>query len=128
MGIVFTDLLMGIGLGMVVAVFIILKNNYQIPFKMQRENLEGKDEIKIHLSNDITFLNKASIQKALAQIPNDTHVVIDASQNHFIHHDVIEIIEDFEVSAKIRNIDVKVLELYNDIVEMPFEHYKLSDS
>ena len=128
LGIVFTDLLMGIGLGMVVAVFIILKNNYKIPFRMKRENLTGKDEIKIALSNDITFLNKASIQKALAEIPNDTHVVIDATNNHFIHHDVIEIIEDFEVNAKTRNIEVNILELYKDIIEEPFQHYKLSDT
>lgn len=126
-GIVFIDLLMGIALGMVVAVFIILKNNFKVPYKMQRKNLEGKDLIKIVLAEDVSFLNKASIQQALAEIPDNTHVEINAEKNHFIHHDVIEIIEDFKVSALNRNIEVKVIDLLKDVKEEPFEHYELSD-
>ncbi len=126
-GIVFTDLLMGIGLGMVVAIFIILRNNFKIPFKMQRENLEGKDNIKIILSEDVTFLNKASILKTLEQIPNNTFVEIDARNTKFIHPDVIEIIEDFEVNAAVRNINVKTINLYKDKQEMPIQHFKLAN-
>ena len=126
-GIVFTDLLMGIALGMVVAIFIILRNNFKVPYKMQSKNLVGKEEIRIVLSEDVTFLNKASILKSLAEIPDNTHVIIDATQNHFIHHDVIEIIENFEISAKIRNIKLEVIDLYNDVVEQPAQHYSLSE-
>ncbi len=128
LGIVFTDLLMGIGLGMVVAVFIILRNNYKIPYKMQKENLEGKDKIRIVLAEDVTFLNKASILKTLDQIPNNTMVEIDATNTHFIHHDVTEIIEDFEVNAKSRDIHVKTINLYKGKQEEPIPHFKLSDN
>jgi MFS superfamily sulfate permease-like transporter len=127
LGIVFTDLLIGIGLGMVVAVSIILYNNFRIPYKMNRENLEGKDNIKIVLSEDVSFINKASILKALAQIPNNTHVVIDATNTKFIHYDVIEIIEDFEVNAELRNITVKTINLYKDKQELPIQHFKLAN-
>ncbi len=127
LGIVFTDLLTGIGMGMVVAIFIVLRNNYKIPFKMQSENLEGKDKLKIILSEDVTFLNKASILKTLAQIPDNTLVEIDASQTKFIHFDVIEIIEDFKVNAESRNISVNTIELYDNKQEMPIQHFKLAN-
>ena len=126
-GIVFTDLLMGISLGMVVAVSVILYNNYKIPYKMRKENLEGKDKIKIVLSEDVTFLNKASILKTLEQIPDNSLVEIDASNTKFIHHDVIEIIEDFSVSAEFRNIVLKTINLYKDKQELPIQHFKLAN-
>ncbi len=127
LGIVFTDLLMGIFMGMIVAIFIILRNNFKVPFKMQKENLKGKDNIKIVLSEDVTFLNKASILKALDQIPNDTHVTIDATNTKFIHHDVVEIIEDFIISAKNRNIEVELINLYSDKQEQPSPRFKLAN-
>ncbi len=124
-GIVFTDLLMGIILGMVVAVSIILYNNFRIPYRMQRENLEGKDEIKIVLAEDVTFLNKASILKTLDQVPNNISVEIDASNTKFIHYDVIEIIQDFEVNAKHRGIQVKTINLNKGKQERPLSHFEL---
>ena len=126
-GIVFTDLLTGIGLGMVVAIFIILRNNFRIPFNMHKEDLEGKDKIRIILSEDVTFLNKATILKTLDQIPNDTHVEIDATHTKFIHFDVFEIIENFQKSATFRNIDVKIINLYENKQSRPIQHLKLAN-
>ncbi len=125
LGIVFTDLLTGIGLGMLVAIFVILRNNFKIPFRLQNENLEGKNNIKIELSEDVTFLNKASILKTLDQIPEGTKVTIDASKSKFIHFDVVEIIEDFVINAELKNIEVNVIDLYGDKEEMPIQHFRL---
>ncbi|NOX98425.1 MAG: SulP family inorganic anion transporter [Verrucomicrobia bacterium] len=127
LGIVFTDLLTGIALGMVVAIFIILKNNFKVPFRMLKENLEGKHDIRIVLSENVTFLNKASILKALEQIPNDTSVEIDACNTRFIHFDVVEIIEDFVVSAKARNITVSIVDLYDHKQDSPIQHFRLAN-
>jgi len=127
LGIVFTDLLMGIGLGMAVAIFIILKNNFRIPFKLQKENLEGKHDIRIVLSEDVTFLNKASVLKALDQIPEGTVVEIDASHTKFIHYDVVEIIEGFVISAEHRNIEVTIVDLYDHKQASPIQHFRLAN-
>ncbi len=124
-GIVFTDLLVGIALGLVVAIFIILRNNYKVPYK--KENYNGTDKLKIMLSEDVTFLNKASILKALSEIPDNTEVIIDASFNKFIHYDVIEIIEDFQISAVNRKIKVEVKNLSRDKVNEPIQHFKLTN-
>jgi len=124
----FTNFLLnGIALGMAVAIFIILKNNYSIPFKMLKENLEGKHDIHIVLSEDVTFLNKASVLKTLEQIPNDTAVIIDASHTRFIHHDVIEIIEDFAINATSRNIEVELIDLHAHKQTQPISHFSLAN-
>lgn len=127
LGIVFTDLLTGIVLGMVVAVSVILYNNLRIPYKLNRQNLEGRENVTIKLSEDVTFLNKASILRTLEQIPDDTHVVIDASNSQFIHCDIIEIIEDFVINAKTRNIDVKIIELYKKRPDEAPTHFDLAN-
>ncbi|MEM7645698.1 MAG: SulP family inorganic anion transporter [Pseudomonadota bacterium] len=112
LGILFTDLLMGIGLGFVVAVFFILYNNYRIPIKVS-ETVKKKGHLVIELSEDVSFLKKASIQKLLYEIPEGGHVTIDASKTYYIHQDVIDIVESFQISAKSKNIKVELLELYD---------------
>ncbi len=110
-GIVMTDLLVGIGIGMAVAIFYILYDNYKKPFLFESgKHLGANNEVVIELTEDVTFLNKANIQRALNVIPNDSKVVIDASKSINIHVDVIEIIEEFEINAKERNIEVQVIE------------------
>lgn len=103
-GIVFTDLLIGIGLGMAVAVIQILWNNYKRPFHFDPNNYEKGKPIRIELSEDVSFLNKASILNTLNHMPEDTHVIIDTTKSTNIHPDVIEIIENFEFTAFERNI------------------------
>lgn len=107
LGIVFTDLLMGIGIGMVVAIFYILMDNYKTPFLVLEEHHDGAIHLK--LSDDVTFLNKASIQKTLAAIPRGSKVILDASDTVNIDHDVIEIIVAFEANAKYKNIDLTII-------------------
>ena len=126
LGIVFTNLLMGIGLGIIIAIFMILRNNFRIPYSMKKENLKGEDYIKFTLSEDVTFLNKAAIQKSLYQVPDNITVEIDASNTLFIHPDVIEIIEDFKINAQNRNIEVKISNLYEGKQKERLSHVKLN--
>jgi MFS superfamily sulfate permease-like transporter len=127
LGIVFTDLLMGIGFRLVVAVFVILKNNINSPIRLSKNKKEGSHHYKMHLSEDVTFLNKASILKALKEIPNDSTLEINASNTRFIHFDVLEIIEDFKINAKTRNIDVTTINLDKNKEEMPIQHFKIEE-
>ncbi|MGH1335017.1 MAG: SulP family inorganic anion transporter [Aureispira sp.] len=112
LGILFTNLLTGIGLGMAVAILIILYNNYKVPYRVEKS--KKHQTLRLILSEDVTFLNKASIQAFLMEVPEDITVIIDASATHFIHHDVLELIEDFEISAKQRNITLQTIDLYKD--------------
>ncbi len=106
-GIIFTDLLVGIGLGLVVAIVQILYINYKIPYHIDPEKIKPGKPVKVELSEDVSFLNKASILRTLNALPDGTHIVLDGHKARHIHSDIIEIIEDFKVQAKMRNILVE---------------------
>jgi len=112
LGIVFTDLLVGIAMGMGVAIFYILRQNFRNPYFVP-ENIEQhpEDIITIKLSEDVSFLNRASIMKTLNEIPPKTQVIIDASNTTSIDHDVYEIIRDFESTAEHNQISIKMIGL-----------------
>jgi MFS superfamily sulfate permease-like transporter len=100
---------MGIGMGLAVAIFYVLYNNYKKPFLFEDKHLQD-GVIRLALAEDVTFINKASIQRTLSQILDGSKVIIDASKSINIDFDVIEIIDEFEVNAKHRGIDLIIIE------------------
>lgn len=112
-GIVLTDLLVGIALGLVVAVFFVLYNNYKRPYLFKESEYKAGEPIRLELAEDVTFLHKANILKTLSQIPDNAIVTIDATRSINIDQDVIEIIEDFKANAKYRSIEVKTISRKN---------------
>ena len=108
LGIVFTDLLIGIGLGLAVAIMFVLWNNYRAPYHFHPENHKPGTPYNIKLADEVTFLNKASILHTLELLPNGCKVHIDGRQTKSIHPDVIEIIDDFVTNAKTRDISVTI--------------------
>ncbi|MCA1761614.1 MAG: bifunctional SulP family inorganic anion transporter/carbonic anhydrase [Cryomorphaceae bacterium] len=111
-GIVTLDLLIGILIGTGVAVFFLLKGNYHNPFFIENmKSLQGQIR-RIELSNEVSFLNKASIKNMLWNTPNDSNLVIDATYSSFIDKDVLEIIEDFRDTFAVEHgINVRVVGL-----------------
>ncbi|MEO0474217.1 MAG: SulP family inorganic anion transporter, partial [Bacteroidota bacterium] len=105
-----TDLLIGIGVGLAIAIAQILWNNYKVPYHFDQE-VHDEKPIHILLSEDVSFLNKASIKHTLEQLPDDSYVILDASKTKNIHPDVIEIIEDFRINAGTRNITFEFKEM-----------------
>lgn len=109
LGIVFTDLLTGIGLGLVVAVVHILWNNYRTPYHFNNKTLANEKVTMIELSEDVSFLNKARIMRTINELDNGTHLVIDATKTKSIHPDVVEIIDDFSKSASEKEITIEIV-------------------
>jgi MFS superfamily sulfate permease-like transporter len=109
-GIVFTDLLKGIALGMVVAIFYLLRNHYRNAYNLETvgNTSTSKQGFRMLLAEEASFLNKGSILKTLNSLPEGSSVTIDGTSSKIIDHDVIEVIRDFTVNAKKRNIDVQV--------------------
>lgn len=102
--IVFTDLLIGISIGLAVGVFYVLKNNMLNTYTHNTKNRKENEPIHIVLSEEVSFLNKASILKTLDELPEDSHVIVDGSRSRYIDYDVLEVINDFKDTAKLRNI------------------------
>jgi MFS superfamily sulfate permease-like transporter len=109
--IVLTDLLKGIGIGMAIAIFYLLRNHYRNAYSLERPSmsLNGIQKIRMQLAEEASFLSKGSIQNTLNQIENGSNIIIDASKSRIIDHDVIEVIRDFTVNAKRRDITVEVI-------------------
>ena len=125
LGIVFTDLLVGIGLGMSVAIVQILWKNYKTPYEVNGSDIKGDNVVTLHLAEEVSFLNKAGILRTLDQIPENTNLIIDASKTRSIHPDVIEIIEDFKLHARTINISVNVVGLdKNKEKESPLDKFE----
>lgn len=112
LGIVFTDLLTGIALGMVVAVMVILQRNYRNShfLHIQESDSGDRHSVRLRLSEEVSFLNKGAILRELSEIPNGSRVTIDVSGCFVMDHDVAEIIEEFKTSAMSRDIDVEILD------------------
>ena len=103
--IVFTDLLIGVLIGSAISIFYILKRNFKNAYHFNKESFHTGDIVTIRLSEEVSFLNKASIKQTLADIPQNSKVIIDASNSTYIDYDVMEIIRDFiDVQAKEKNI------------------------
>lgn len=107
-GILVTDLLVGIGLGMAVAVFFILLTNYRNPYFVDARPHKPGEVVRLALSEDVSFLNRATIMRTLNAIPPGTRVEIDARRSVNIDYDVYEILRDFEQRAKLVNIDLTI--------------------
>lgn len=128
LGIVFIDLLYGIGLGLMVGIVVILIKSYQNSHFLHIEDQSnGKHKIKITLAEEVTFFNKGAILKELDSLPRDTYLELDVRKTRYLDYDIIEILEDFAFKAKERNIDIKLIS-ERGVVENPpsfIEFFKL---
>lgn len=110
-GVLATDLLKGIGIGLFFAFYFILKRNFQNNYTIHEDD---NHDVKILLSEEVTFLNKASILERLEEIPENTSVVIDGTNCTFIHYDVLEIIQEYrDFGAPEKNIRLKTINIKN---------------
>lgn len=108
LGVVFFDLLKGVFMGMAVAVFVILRNNYKVPFHLEERDTDPGEPLRIALSEDVSFLNKASIQRAITALPPGSHIVIDASRSVGLDPDVLEILQDERIRAREKGSTVEI--------------------
>ncbi|MFO0866373.1 MAG: SulP family inorganic anion transporter [Gemmataceae bacterium] len=107
--IVFTDLLIGILIGLVVAIGFILQGNLHRPLVRIREKHIGGEIMRIKLSSQVSFLNRAALAQAFAEVPEQGHLLIDAHNTHYIDPDVLNLIHDFtENVAPTRGIRVSL--------------------
>lgn len=128
LGIVFTDLLMGIGMGLAVGIVVILIKSFQNSHFLHIEDKSnGAHKIKMTLAEEVTFFNKGAILNELDSLPRDTYLELDVRKTRYLDNDIIEILDDFAFKAKERNIDIKLIS-ERGIVENPssfIEFFKL---
>ncbi|MDJ0365368.1 SulP family inorganic anion transporter [Hymenobacter sp. H14-R3] len=112
--VLFTDLLKGVSIGLVIGFFFILKDNAKAGSYLRRNSAAGEEEeaagalLHLHLPEHVSFLNKASIVTTLEQLPTGSRVLLDGTRSDVIDHDVLEAIEAFRQAAPARGIDLEL--------------------
>ena len=104
-GLVFTDMLKGILLGLAFGIFQVLMYNYRLDYLKEDK---GDGRYVIVLSEHATFLNKVGVKNALRSVPKGSHVTIDASNSFVVDPDVIEVIENFAIHAPLDEITLEI--------------------
>ncbi len=110
LGIVFVDLLFGIGLGLTVGVFIILIKNYQNSHILEKvASVDKSDRFKITLAEEVTFINKGVILNELNNIDKNSDLEFDVTNTRYLDNDIVEILDEFALTARDRNINIKLV-------------------
>jgi len=110
-GILLTDLLKGITIGMLFGIFYTLRHSFRNSHYM-KETVTSEEGHEVHhlvLAEEVSFFNKASVIKELEEIPENSKVIIDCSNSKSIAYDVVELIRDFKSNAKTKNIAVETI-------------------
>jgi len=110
-GILATDLLKGITLGILCGIFYTLRHSFRNSHHMKEVITTDGDKPTLHLilAEEVSFFNKANVIKALKSIPENSKVIIDCSHSKSIAYDVVELIQEFKVNAKTKSISVETI-------------------
>ena len=65
--------------------------------------------VRLTLAEQVTFLNKARINKALHDLPSGSSVTVDATRSRHIDPDVIELLHEFRANARARGISLQLI-------------------
>ncbi|MBL8819990.1 MAG: bifunctional SulP family inorganic anion transporter/carbonic anhydrase [Planctomyces sp.] len=93
--IVFTDLLQGVLIGLGASIAFILNNNLRQTVRQDLQKHPGGDVLRIQLPEQVTFLNRATIDQTLRGAPRGSHLLIDAGSTDYIDPDVLGLIREF---------------------------------
>jgi MFS superfamily sulfate permease-like transporter len=103
-------LLIGVMAGLVAAFGAILHGNLKNSHYYHSDKKDDNTHITLHLAEEVSFLNKASIRKKLDEMPENSFVDIDATDTEYIDFDVLELIKEFKnIKAPLKNINCTLI-------------------
>jgi carbonic anhydrase/SulP family sulfate permease len=109
LAIVLTDLLIGITIGLVVSIAFILNSNLRRPVRRVIEKHIGGEVVHIELANQVSFLNRAALERALREVPRGGHVLLDARGTDYIDPDILSLIRDYrDTTAPAHGVQVSL--------------------
>lgn len=104
-----TDLLIGVSIGLLIAIYFIVRNNFKAEYKISKKVVNGIETEYIKLNTNVTFLNKVNLRKTLDEVPEYSVLTIDGSECNFIDYDILEIISAYENKAHDRHIELHLV-------------------
>lgn len=98
--IVFTDLLKGIGIGLLCSVFFVIRSNHHAAITLVSQD----NHWLLRFNKDMSFVNKAEMKRRLRSIPNASLLIVDGTKSLYVDGDIYETLKDFETAASFRGI------------------------
>jgi MFS superfamily sulfate permease-like transporter len=102
--ILFTDLLIGVIIGVVYAIYFLIKHTYRAGFVLKQQDDGGTKHFVIELALNVSFLNKKRFMEMLDGIPEYASVEIVGTDSVYIDRDILEIFQDYKSKAKNKHI------------------------
>lgn len=102
--ILFTDLLFGIGIGLLVGFFFVVKASHHQSLTMVSDG----DYYLIRFHKDVSFIQKSALQKIFDKIPENASVLIDGGDGVYVDDDILEMVEEFIQRAEMKKIQVTI--------------------
>jgi carbonic anhydrase/SulP family sulfate permease len=108
--IVLTDLLTGVLIGLGGSILFILHSNLRRPLRRVMEKHAAGDVLRIELANQVSFLNRAALEKVFQTVPRGGRVLIDARSTDFIDPDIRDLLSDLrDKTAPARGIEMSFI-------------------
>jgi MFS superfamily sulfate permease-like transporter len=104
MAILFTDLLVGIMIGMLVGFFFVIRSGIHQSIVMVNDD----NRYLIRFYKDVSFLQKSTLLKYFDQIPEGASLVIDGSRSVYVDEDITDLIDDYLRRARGYGIKVEL--------------------
>jgi len=111
LAILFTDLLIGVGIGIAYAVYFLVKHTYRAGYSIKIHEKYGQIYYRIELALNVSFLNKKRIVEILDQIPPEAIVNIIGTRSVYIDRDILEVFQKFKIKAQHRNIHLTLTDI-----------------
>ncbi|WP_139558047.1 SulP family inorganic anion transporter [Methylotetracoccus oryzae] len=102
--ILFTDLLKGMGIGMLCGLFYVMRANFHAALTLTRDG----NNYLLRLQKDVSFLNKPLLRELLEQVEPCSSLIIDGHRAQFIDQDILETLYDYRRSAVDDNIALEL--------------------
>ena len=120
LAIVFTDLLIGVIIGLAVSLMFVLNSNFRRGMNIIKEEHVGGIVNRVELANQVSFLNRAALMRTLSNFGRGEQVVIDARTTDYIDPDIYGLIQNFrDEIAPAHGVIVSLIGFKN--------HYQLED-
>ncbi|MCC7245510.1 MAG: SulP family inorganic anion transporter [Saprospiraceae bacterium] len=104
--ILFTDLLLGVLIGIGYSIYFLIKHTYRAGFVLEEKTMGNTRHFNIKMALNVSFLNKRRLSEMLDKIPEYSVVNVIGADSVYIDHDILEIIQSYRAKAKTRHIEL----------------------
>lgn len=109
--IVFSDLLMGIAIGLLTGVFFVIRSNHRSAITIVSDG----ESWLLRFNKDMSFVNKAELKRRLRKLPDHSRLILDGTKALYVDGDIYETLKEFETAASFRGISLE----YRNIFDKP---------